>query len=220
MNRRSRQRAFTLIELLVSMTLLIMAITIALFAVIGTNGLIARTDARSSLAESARSIADELRRITANTKLEEVQILAASGQNIALQVKTYGGQEQQNICQVIGRAVATTTNGEEKYTLDATGPLLAEWIYRLNAANVCEQSPTDVVLYQGRLTNSQIVVKTFLLSANDVADPCKAECLTVKQIRFSLNVETTQTLSGTSAGSEAAHPSLGLIGSLPVGLNQ
>lgn len=220
MNRIMRQRAFTLIELLVSMTLLIMAITIALFAVIGTNGLIARTDARSSLAESARSIADELRRISANTKVEEVQILATNGQNIALQVKTYGGQEQQNICQVIGRAVATTTNGEEKYTLDTNGPLIAEWIYRLNSAGVCEQSPTDVVLYQGRLTNGQIAVKSFLLSSNNLANPCTGVCATVKQVRFALNVETTQTLSGTSANSEAAHPSLGLIGSLPVGLNQ
>lgn len=211
---------FTLIELLVSMTLLILAITIALFSVIGTTGLIARTDARASLAESARSVADELRRISSNTKVGEVQLLADDGLNVALQVKTYGSQEQQNICQVIGRASASTTSGEEKYQLDATGPILAEWIYRLNSAGSCEQSPTDVVLYQGRLTNSQIAVETFLLSSNDLASPCTGACATVKQIRFELNIETTQTLSGTTANSEATHPSLGLIGSLPVGLNQ
>jgi len=204
------------------MTLLIMAITIALFATIGTSGLIARTDARSTLAESARSVADELRRLSLNAQVSEVTIVKAGDQPVGIQFKSFGSQQQQNICQVVGRATtATTVSGEEKYTLDANGTLLAEWIYRLNPAGLCQQSPTDVVLYQGRLTSSKIRVMTFLLSLNSVETSCPwANCATAKQVRYRVNIEVTQTLSGASQTAEAAHPSLEIAGSLPIGLIQ
>src|SRR3989344_403598 len=113
-------RGFTLIELIISVALLIVALSIALFAVIGSTGLIAKTDARGAVSEGGRSVGDMIRRTVDNAPIGAVIMVdsESNGVNEAIRVKAFSTLKSSVACTTIGRAVVATSNGEEKYTIN------------------------------------------------------------------------------------------------------
>lgn len=211
---------FTLIELVVAVALLLLALTVALFATVGTKGLLQRTESRAVVAESSRTIIEAMRQLTATASAAQVQLLTDPAVSpilpetprIGFQVKFFSDAQHQNVCQVIGRASITPSGSEESFTLSASGSAMAVWIYRLNPGGACELNLT-YRLYQARLSDAETTVKTFLVSLEDfpqqVANPPlvpPVPSVTIKQLRYQLRVELTKALSGGAP--EARQPSV------------
>lgn len=214
--RNSRTRAFTLIELIVSVALLLVALSIALFAVIGTNGMIQKADARSSISESTRGVGEAIRRTIANAPVGAVTLLPDSVNAAAIQVKVFSDLQSGNTCTVIGRAIADTdeNSGEEKYTIATNGTVIALLIYNVDSGGLC---PTTSPIYQNRLTNAQAVVKAAQFSVQNVACvTITTSCVTKQLLRYSLTLEAAQ--KGSGGTSEARKPTLTIQEGLPVGL--
>src|SRR5687768_13265869 len=120
-----RRVGFTLVEIIVSLGLFMVAVTIALLATLGTNSLIARTDLRSTISESARSVSDVMRRLSQNAPVGSVDLHQFYGDQepipgpdafAGVRVKMFSGAQAQNTCEVVGRATAAESNeGEETY---------------------------------------------------------------------------------------------------------
>ena len=214
------RRAFTLIELVVSVALLLVAISIALFAVVGTNGMIQKADARSSISESTRSVGDEIRRAVDNAPVGGISLLPDPVDQItptAIQIKTFSSLQSGNTCTIIGRATASTgPSGEEKYIISKEGTVIAVLIYSVDSGGLCPQLSTDPV-YQNRLTNTQAVVKDAQFSLQNI--PCTvvtATCITKQLLRYSLTLEMAQ--KGSGGTSEARKPTLTIQEGLSIGL--
>ena len=218
---RNSEPAFTLIELLVSVALLIVAISIALFATIGVNGLVQRSDARGTISEAGRTVGDELRRRVNDAPVGGVSLLekydnTATTPYAGIQVKSFSSAESFNTCTVIGRAVVNNSSAddEEIYSLSVTGSLVAAMIYRVDDAGRC---PSSSPIYQNRLTSSQSTVKDMRFSLQTVdCSPVVTGCISKQLLRYSLTVELAQKVVG--AASEAKKPTLTLQGALPIGL--
>ncbi|MEK7201951.1 MAG: putative Ig domain-containing protein [Patescibacteria group bacterium] len=216
--RNSRTRAFTLIELIVSVALLLVALSIALFAVVGTNGMIQKADARSSISESTRGVGEAIRRTVANAPVGAVTpIIPNDGGTTfaAIQVKAFSDLQSGNTCTVIGRAIATTdSTGEEKYTINKVGTVIAILIYNVDSGGLC---PTTSPIYQNRLTNVQAVVKAAQFAVKSVGcTTITSSCVTKQLLRYSLTLEAAQ--KGSGGTSEARKPTLTIQEGLPIGL--
>lgn len=216
--RNSRTRAFTLIELIVSVALLLVALSIALFAVVGTNGMIQKADARSSISESTRGVGEAIRRTVANAPVGAVIPLTPNTGGTtfaAIQVKAFSDLQSGNTCTVIGRATATTdSTGEEKYTIDKDGTVIAILIYNVDSGGLC---PTTSPIYQNRLTNVQAVVKAAQFAVKSVGcTTITPSCVTKQLLRYSLTLEAAQ--KGNGGTSEARKPTLTIQEGLPIGL--
>ena len=216
-----RLAGFTLIELIISVALLIVAISIALFAVVGTNGMIQKADARSSISESTRGVGEAIRRVVNNAPVGSVSLLPDSGNAAAIRVKSFSDLQSGNTCTVIGRANATTgPSGEEKYTVATTGTVIAVLIYNVDSGGLCPELLTDPI-YQNRLTNAQAVVKDAQFSIQNIACSDKATgygttCITKQLLRYSLTLEMAQ--KGSGGTSEARKPTLTIQEGLSIGL--
>lgn len=214
----SQKLGFTLIELIVSVALFLVAITIALLATVGTNGLVVRTDARSVIAEGGRVINDVLRRTVVNAPVGSVALLDKYSTNAnyaGVQVKTYAWDQSQNVCQVVGRAVATTADNKETFTLDPAGTAMAVWIYPLDSGLHCP-SLTTPTLYQNRLTDKEAVVRDFQAQFITVNCNGVAGCTTKQQLRYKFSLEVATASRGQSA--ETKRPSIEVDSSIPIGL--
>ena len=198
---------FTLIELVVSVALFIVAISIALFAVVGTNGLIQKADARSAVSESTRSVSEMIRQTVNNAPIGGVSILSDQATTVAIQVKGFSELQSSNTCTVIGRATATIdASGEEKYTLAKSGAVIAILIYNLDSAGLC---PKLNPIYQNRLTNHQAIVKEIQFSLQNivcVGGAISPTCAIKQMLRYSLKLELAQ--KGAGGTSEARQPTL------------
>ncbi|MDO8649993.1 MAG: putative Ig domain-containing protein [Candidatus Berkelbacteria bacterium] len=212
-------RGFTLIELVISVALLLIAISIALFAVVGTNGMIQKADARSSISESTRSVGDEIRRATDNAPVGGISLLSDQGTKVAIQVKAFSNLQSGNTCTIIGRASVSpdpNATGEEKYKIIKDGTLIAVLIYNIDSGGGCPSLSTDPI-YQNRLTNTQAVVKDAQFSLQNI--PCTvvtATCITKQLLRYSLTLEMAQ--KGSGGTSEARQPTLTIQEGLSIGL--
>ena len=215
------KRSFTLIELIVSVALLLVALSIALFAVVGTNGMIQKADARSSISESTRGVGEAIRRTVANAPVGAVSLLPDSVNAAAIQVKAFSDLQSGNTCTVIGRANINpdpTASGEEKYTIATNGTVIALLIYVLDEGGQCNSTK---LIYQNRLTNAQAVVKAAQFSTQNIA--CSEEasgfgttCITKQLLRYSLTLEMAQ--KGSGGTSEARKPTLTVQEGLSIGL--
>lgn len=211
------KRSFTLIELVISVALLLIAISIALFAVVGTNGMIQKADARSSISESTRGVGEAIRRTVANAPVGAISLLPDSTNAAAIQVKAFSDLQSGNTCTVIGRAQVNpdpTASGEEKYTIATTGTIIALLIYNVDSGGLC---PTTSPIYQNRLTNTQAVVKDAQFTLQNI--PCAlvtATCITKQLLRYSLTLEMAQ--KGSGGTSEARKPTLTIQEGLAIGL--
>lgn len=207
---------FTLLELVISIGLFLIAITVALFATVGSSGLISRTDARSVVAEGGRTINDTLRRLVDNAGVNNVETLKVSDGSVdyvGVRVKTFSIDQNQKVCQVVGRATATMANGEEQYELDDNGLAVALWVYPLSDTNLCPGLATSV-LYQNRLIASSARVTSLQFSLQDIN--CQVGCTLTQQLRYRFRIETTLAQSGKTG--ESRQPSVDVISSLPIGL--
>ncbi len=213
----SAPRGFTLIELVISVALFIIAISIALFTVVGTNGLIQKADARSAISESTRGVGEAVRRAVDNASVGAVNILSDQGSTVAVQIKAFSDLQSGNTCTVIGRSTASTDpGGEEKYTLAKGGTVIALLVYNIDSAGLCPSLSTDPI-YQNRLTNAQAVVKDIQFSLqNIVCTPITASCVVKQLLRYSLTLELLQ--KGSGGISEARSPTLTIQEGLPIGL--
>ncbi|OGD61132.1 hypothetical protein A3A71_00850 [Candidatus Berkelbacteria bacterium RIFCSPLOWO2_01_FULL_50_28] len=214
----TRKGSFTLVELIVSVALFMVAITVALYATVGTHGIIARTEARAVVAESSRSVSDAIRRITVNAPVGGIDLVGGlqSGGYPGLRARSFASGESSNICSIIGRALVTVdSTGKELFALDQTGSAMATWIYGVDDAGLCPAPGTSSrLLFQNRLTNRQTKVTSFstqLLSMN-----CQSGCSTKEQLRYVLTVEENTALAGRA--SETRRPSVQISGSVPIGL--
>jgi type II secretory pathway pseudopilin PulG len=224
MNRRRllpiHYRGFTLVELVVSIGLFMVAISVSLVATVGTNSLIARTDARSAIAESARSVTDTLRRTTENAPVGSVILHGYYGGNpdsfAGVQVKAFSAAQATTTCEVVGRATpSVTANKEEIYTLDTAGTVVAYWVYRVDSSLQCPALGTQP-LYQNRLTSKTVKVTAFEAQMNSYDCDPSANCTTKQQLRYSVTLEQLNALSGRSAETRTA--STTVASSLPIGL--
>ncbi|MDP3992893.1 MAG: putative Ig domain-containing protein [bacterium] len=211
---------FTLIELIVSVALLLVALSIALFAVVGTNGMIQKADARSSISESTRGVGEAIRRTVANAPVGAVTPIITNDDGTtfaAIQVKAFSNLQSGNTCTVIGRAIATTdSTGEEKYTIDKDGAVIAILIYNVDSGGLCPLLTTSPI-YQNRLTNVQAVVKDAKFAVQSVAcTTITTSCVTKQLLRYSLTLEAAQ--KGSGGTSEARKPTLTIQEGLPIGL--
>lgn len=214
-----KYRAFTLVELVVSIGLFMVAISVSLVATVGTNSLIARTDVRSAIAESARSVTDTLRRTTTNAPVGSVTLHGYDDSRdtfAGVQVKAFSVAQAQTTCEVVGRSKATVnTSKEEVYTLDQAGDVIAYWVYRVDSGLQCPALGSRP-LYQNRLTNTQVRATGFSVQMNSYDCDPTANCATKQQLRYSFSLELTKPLSGRSAESRTASTTVN--GSLPIGL--
>lgn len=214
---RSWTRAFTLIELVVSVALLIVAISIALFAVVGSNGMIQKADARGVVSESNRSVGDAIRRVVGNAAIGTVGLreLNADGKTSpAVQIKSFSSQESLNTCSVIGRATVKTVGGEEQYTINKDGPVIALLIYNLDSGGLCPTATAP--LYQNRLTNDRVVAKETRFDLQDIACQPSSNCVTKQLLRYTLTLELMR--KGSGGTSEARQSTLTVQTGLAIGL--
>lgn len=214
----TRKGSFTLVELIVSVALFMVAITVALYATVGTHGIIARTEARAVVAESSRSVSDAIRRITVNAPVGGIDLVGGlqSGGYPGLRARSFASGESSNICSIIGRALVTVdSTGKELFALDSTGPAMAAWIYSVDDAGLCPApGTTSRLLFQNRLTNRQTKVTSF--SAQLLSMNCQSGCSTKEQLRYVLTVEENTAIAGRA--SETRRPSVQISGSVPIGL--
>ncbi len=213
---------FTLIELIISVALLIVAISIALFAVIGSNGLIQKADARSAISESTRGVGEAIRRTVDNAPVGAVSPIIPNDDGktfAAVQVKSFSNLQSGNTCTVIGRAQVNldpSNSGEEKYTFAKDGTLIALTIHNVDSGGLCPQLSTDPI-YQNRLTNSQAIVKDSRFFIQNLAcTVVTSSCVTKQLLRYSLTLEMA--LKGSGGTSEARKPTLTVQDGLPIGL--
>lgn len=214
-----KRRGFTLIELIVSVTLLIIAISIALFATVGVGGLIQKTDARGVVSESARSVSDEIRSIVGDVPVGAVSLLEpnADGKTFAaIRVKAFSSTPSNNICTVVGRSIVSLEGGEEQYTINKSGTVVALKIYSVDAGGLCPLV-TSKPYYQNRLIDTQSIAKDLSFYLQNI--PCQtqtASCVTKQLLRFAVTVELSQKTAGTVA--ETRQPTVTLQDGLPIGL--
>lgn len=215
----TRCRAFTLVEVVISIGLFMVAISISLVATVGTNSLIGRTDARSAITESARSVTDTLRRVTANAPVGSVTLYGYDGSTDTFsgaQVKAFSASQGRTTCEVVGRSTATVDeNNEEIYTLDPEGDAVAYWVYHVDSSLQCPALGT-APLYQNRLTSEQVKATKFAVQMNSYDCDESANCTTKQQLRYSFSVELAKPLSGRSEESRTA--STTVTSSVPIGL--
>lgn len=195
------------------------AISVALVATVGTNSLIARTDARSAVSESARSVTDTIRRIAANAPVGSVNLHGyyhTPDAFAGIQVEAFSKAQAQTTCEVVGRAaVSTAASGEEIYTLDPTGTLVAYWVYRVDSSLQCPQLSTQP-LYQNRLTNELVRITDFQAQMNSYECDPTANCATKQQLRYRFTLELAKPLGGRSAETRSA--STTVSSSVPIGM--
>jgi|GEM_PF-2891242 len=145
-------RGFTLIELLVSVTLFLLAVTVALAATIGANNLIVRAEARSSVAEAARTLSEQLRRLAALSKASDVTVT----QSDLVVIKTFSPSQAGNVCTNIGLATHSydPDSGTEEFNFGGSEnkTVLAVKIFPLLENGFCG---TEIV-YQGRLAEATV----------------------------------------------------------------
>ncbi len=214
-----KRPGFTLVELVISVGLFMVAVSVALVATVGTNSLVNRTDARSAITESARSVGDALRRVAENAPVGSVALHGyynTPDAFAAIQVKKFSGEQAQNTCEVIGRARAVAQSGtDETYQLDSQGDLIAYWIYRLDSGLQCPQLSTKPA-YQNRLTDPKVRATAFELQINSYDCAASVGCATKQLIRYRFTVELLQSQSGRAVESRQA--STTVHSSLPIGL--
>ncbi len=211
----SSRSGFTLIELVVSMGLFIIAITVALVATVGTNGLLARTEARSVVTEGSRTVVDTVRRVTQNVGVNAVELMkdpTTPTNNIAIRVRGFSTDQKEKVCTFIGLVTTSKVNGEEKYTLSNSGTTIAQMIYPLSDTNVCP-ALTSATIYQNRLVGLDAKVIGLEFSLLDIT--CQ-NCTATQQLRYHLNIQTLSSQSGRSA--QSRNPTIDLVTSLPIGL--
>lgn len=175
-----KKNGFTLVELIVSVALLIGAISIALFATIGSGGLIQRTDARAAVTESGRAVSDTFRRVVANASMSSVSLTNDAGTNQDVNslvwVKSFSREQSASVCQVIGRA-SLLPDSESRFVPNEQGTMVAFWIVRFDTNQECvgysnPANLANVALYQNRLTAKATYVVDFKASLTYV-DPAR-----------------------------------------------
>jgi len=226
-----RKPAFTLIELIISVALLIVAISIALFATVGVNGLIQRSEARGVISEAGRTTSDEIRRVVNNAPVGGVApvgpyttmingVPVPDGTYAGIQVVDFSSAQSSSACTVIGRAIVSSTpGGEEQYSIDPTGTLVAVMIYTITGGTGrCPDMNISTPIYQNRLTNNQSIVKDMRFYLQTI--PCQPvvapSCISKQLLRYAMTVELVQKVTGNT--SEAKKPTLTLQDGLPIGL--
>jgi prepilin-type N-terminal cleavage/methylation domain-containing protein len=209
MIRRVKQGGFTLMELLIAVTLMVLAITITLFATIGTNSLIERTEQRALIVQGTRETADSLRRGLAQTSVRNIALIddvrypnpqndqnfelgrvayGANEQGFALEMKRFGSAQRDNTCQLLGRArVVKDSGGNEQFFLQPDGTQIALLVFRMNTAGLCEYSTS---LYRGTLTSSAITVTNFSATIVKADYNCGTITCSVGQLRYRLGIES------------------------------
>lgn len=216
------KRSFTLVELIVSVGLLLTALSIALFAVVSTSGLIQRTDARGVVSEGGRSVSESIRRATTNAPIGAIarEELISGELYAAVRIKKYSPEQSSIICTTIGRAKLTNpieqTGGEETYTIDKNGPLVAILIHTVDQGGGCPNS-TSPALYQNRLTSIKTSVNTLSFYLQTV--PCRPvapPCVPKQFLRYSLDLQQIAKEAGLAEQSRS--PSITLSDGVSVGL--
>lgn len=209
MIRRVKQGGFTLMELLIAVTLMVLAITITLFATIGTNSLIERTEQRALIVQGTRETADSLRRGLAQTSVRNIALIddvrypnpqndqnfelgrvvyGVNEQGFALEMKRFGSAQRDNTCQLLGRArVVKDSGGNEQFFLQPDGTQIALLVFRMNTAGLCEYSTS---LYRGTLTSSTITVTNFSATIVKADYNCGTITCSVGQLRYRLGIES------------------------------
>lgn len=242
MKYSSHKAGFTLLELVVSVALFTIALSISVFAVIGSNSLIQRSDARASITESMRTVNETSRRVSLNVSPDEVFIVGKcitanctintlktfNGQNVfdatnyisvGFMTAQYNDAQKQVVCQFVSRANPNTTpQGEELFTPDPNGTAIALQISS-QTSGLCDLNNTQAIIYQNRLTDKRVNVTKFdigLLTYPDPTTVCLTGCVTTQQLRIREAAELGQVQIG--ANGETRKPSLEVITSIPVGL--
>lgn len=217
------KKGFTLIEILVSMTILVLTISIALFATIGSNGLIQKADTRSAITESGRTINDTLQTMVVNLAVGTVGFLgSANGSSTynGIYVKSYSASQTVNVCQAVGRATATTnSNGNTTYAFDSNGTALAYWVMPINSNLLCPTTdlyPT-ISTFQNQLTSSKTRITDAQFYLTNFACQAGASCNNSRQgLRYSYTLELIDKSVGLSKASQQA--SVQTTSTIPIGL--
>lgn len=207
---RALRAGFTLVELLVAMTLMLLAITITLFATIGTNSLIERTETRAAVVQGVRATVDALRRDTASATVREVKLIKAAAYNpvnqddnptfstipfganeegFAVEIKKFAPADSDNVCEIIGRAELVTESNKTNFFFRPDGTQIALLVYRMNAAGLCEYR---LPLYRGTLTTSAVEVGVFTATIVPATYGCGAITCSVGQLRYRLQMQTAE----------------------------
>ncbi|QQG49830.1 MAG: hypothetical protein HZB70_03470 [Candidatus Berkelbacteria bacterium] len=211
--------SFTLIEIVVSIGLFMVAVTVALVATVGTNSLVSRTDARSSITESARSVTDTMRRIASNAPVGAVDLQGYYTNPDAfagVRIEAFSTAQNRNTCEVVGRAkAAVDASNQELYTIDTTGDTIAYWVYKVDSALQCPDLAT-MPIYQNRLSSKQVKVTNFQAQLNSYDCDPSANCATKQQLRYSFTLELTLQQSGRAQ--ETKTSSTTVTSALPIGL--
>lgn len=219
-----RKPAFTLVELVISVGLLIVAMSIALFATIGSSGLIQKTDSRGAVTEGARTLSDTIRRTAVNAPVGAVSLEgtkdATDNTYSAVRIKSFATDQAQTACYVIGRATALESNGQELYQLDPDGDTAAMWVYSVDSGGFCPDPTSENAIYQNRLNDRQTKLTEF--RAIILSYPCAAAlqsptCRSKQQLRIWGTIELLRKIN-TGSTAEARQPSLSFETSIPIGL--
>lgn len=231
--------AFTLVELLIATVLLLLAISIALFATLGSNSTIQRTEVRSHLLEGTRETGNALKLAITTARVADAAIISSATYpnpandlgasftkvaaaldtpGIAVEVRQFGATQADNICYVIGRADIRLGGGNEPYFyLSPTGTSVVAVIFPSNEAGACQYS---TVLYRGRLTSDKLVAKDFEIMLRKIDYTCGAveNACSIGQLRYRLNLETSTALGREKRATQPV--SIETVSSLPIGVNQ
>lgn len=215
------KKGFTLIEILVSMTILVLTISIALFATIGSSGLIQRADSRSSITESGRTISDTIRQVVSNAAVGTVALPTTddNGTATTMLAKTYASDKSQNVCHVIGRAQKNEVSGKTTFTHNTEGTYIAYWIVPLGDSLECPDNyDSTSVIFQNQLTSDKTNVTELKFSVGDyTCMTISPTCTGVKQeLRYSYTIELSDKIVGQAQAAQQS--SIQTVSSVPIGL--
>lgn len=211
-----RRSGFTLIELLVSVTLLVLTMSIALFAAIGVNSTIAKTDNRSLVAEASRSVADAIRRNVFNAPVGATTVISKTGGGpvYAAATLSMNGDQVGRTCTVIGSGYVNTSGEYLLEPINDTPDIkygIILKLFKLSADAVCPTTTDEVSAdgyYQTKLTDDEVEAVKMSFSINSVGSK--------QQLRYDLQLKSLRSSGGLTT--EGRNPSVALQSSVPIGL--
>jgi type II secretory pathway pseudopilin PulG len=205
-----KKPSFTLIELLISITILILTISIALISTIGSNSIIFRTDSRSAITDSGRTVNEVIRTSVKNASYASVSVEDSGKLLVAGAV-----DQKQNkvVCHFVGRA---EPNGSV-FSYNMNGKLIVYWLAEIqltgttpNCGSIIQNGQLgSVALFQNQIISSKT-------EATDLSFYYADDGKAVGELRYKYTLRLKDAQAGLSAQTQRSV--LQYATTLPIGL--